>query len=448
MQHWQPLPEVIVSAWRERGQGGERDARVRRLAWQVLASQPVDLSQDIIHYLNCETDPRVLETMAEWSPAATPAPAAFWEEWGKKFATLSSSSHDDGSFLLDPLVTCCLKWRPATPDQIQEMWTMWEQIWTHCPTDRVKDILKLLSNAPFLAPPDSPLLLNLVANEQYKFNYTIRILNLFTRGNWMHEYDITRIFSTVYKVSDPSKREWTEEISSLTGNIFNPLWWEQPAEVMISKATKYDYWKTTACPERQDCLKSFQWICEHSRAQGRGLLPGWNTLRSVLEKRSASPEVELFFFSLVRKWGSPEGWQAWWEMAAAKKNRGRFVIPGGCCGMIRRVYLVERLAAGAASCGEGADGATLRRLFRQLRQQWWRAEDVKLWQWLGELVEKAGVAGEGRGFRQTGSAVLSDRMWPLSSRLPVWEFRPTSGQGSDLQASEFRPVRQASLFPT
>jgi hypothetical protein len=22
-QHWQPLPEVILSAWRERGQGGE-----------------------------------------------------------------------------------------------------------------------------------------------------------------------------------------------------------------------------------------------------------------------------------------------------------------------------------------------------------------------------------------------------------------------------------------
>jgi len=68
-------------------------------------------------------------------------------------------------------------------------------------------------------------------------------------------------------------------------------------------------------------------------------------------------------------------------------------------------------------------------------------------------VEKAGAAGEGPGFQQTGSAVLLDRMWPLSSRLPVWEFRSTSGQVSDsqvsdLQVSEFRPVRQASLFPT
>jgi hypothetical protein len=421
MRYWQPLPEVIVSAWRERGQGGEPDARVRRLAWEVLVSQPVDLSQDIIRHLPCETDRTVLKCMAGWSPAATPVPAAFWEEWGQKFATLSSSSDDDGSFLLNPLVTCCLKWRPATPDQIQEMWMMWEQILRHCPTYRVRDALKLLSNAPFLAPPASPRLLNLVTDERYK------------------SHDTARIFSTVYKVSDPSEGEWREKISSLTGKISDPLWWEQRAEDMLSQATEDYYARTTAYPEGEDCLRSFQWICEQSPAQGRGLLPGWNTLRFVLEKLSASPEVELFFFSLVRKWGSPEGWQAWWEMAAAKENRGRFVIPGGCCGMIRRVYLVERLAADAASCGEQADETTLRRLLRQMKQQWWRAEDVKLWAWLGELVEKAGVAGEGPGFRQTGSAVLSDGIWPLGSGLPAWEFRSTSGQVSD-----FHPAHPCS----
>jgi hypothetical protein len=347
--------------------------------------------------------------MARWSPAATPVPAAFWKGWGQKFATLSS---DDRPFLVVPLVTCCLKWRPAKPDQIQEMWTMWEQIFPHCPTDLVRDTLKLLSNAPFLAPPASPHLLNLVTitNEQYEF------------------YDIVRIFSTVYKVSDPSEGEWMEKISSFTGNISDPLWWEQQAEDMISQATGYNYWwRITDDPEGEDCLKSFQWICEQSLARGRGLLPGWNTLRPVLEGPFASPEVELFFFSLVRKWGSPEGWQAWWEMAAAIENRNHFVIPGGCCGMIRRVYLVETLAAGVASCGEGADGATLRRLFRLLQQQWWRAEDVRLWQWLGELVEKAGAACEGPGFRQTGSAVLSDEIWPLGSGLQAWEFRSTSG---------------------
>jgi len=418
MQHWQPLPEVILSAWRERGQGGEPDERVRRLAWEVLVSQPVDLSQDIIRHLPCETDWIVLWTMARWSPAATPVPAAFWEGWGKKFATLS---HYDCSFLLDPLVTCCLKWRPAKPDQIQEMWTMWEQILRHHPTDEVRDTLKLLSNAPFLAPPASPHLLNLVANEQYKFD------------------DIVR---TVYKVSDPSEGELMEKISSFTGKISNPLWWEQQAEDMIFQAAWYPI--MTAYPEREDCLKSFQWICEQSPAQGRGLLPGWNKLRPVLEELPASPEVELFFFSLVRKWGSPKGWQAWWEMAAAIENRDHcvipggscgmirrvyyhFVIPGGCSGMIRRVYLVEMLAAGVASCGEGADGATLRRLFRLMQQQWWRAEDVKLWQWLDDLVEKAGAAGEGPGLRQTGSAVLSDGIWPLSSGLPAWELRSTSG---------------------
>jgi hypothetical protein len=212
---------------------------------------------------------------------------------------------------------------------------------------------------------------------------------------------------------------------------------------MISQAAKYDYWRTTDYPEREDCLKSFQWICEQSPAQGRGLLPGWNTLRPKLVDGTASPEVELFFFSLVRKWGSPEGWQAWWEMAAAREKKEEncddFVIPGGCCGMIRRVYLVETLATSVASCGEQADETTLRRLFRQMKQQWWRAEDVKLWQWLGELVEKAGVAGEGPGFRQTGSAVLSDRIWPLRSGLPAWEFRSTSGQVSD-----FPPARLAS----
>jgi len=408
MQHWQPLPEVILSAWLERGQGAELNERVRRPAWRVLASQPVDLSQDIIRHLPCETDPEVLETMAGWSPAATPVPAAFWKEWGKKFATLSFSSHYDCSFLLNPLVTCCLEWRPAKPDQIQEMWTMWEQIWTHCPgylSREVKDTLKLLSNAPFLAPPASPRLLNLVTNGQ-------------------HKYDIGRIFSTEYKVFNLSEGGWMEKISSLTGNISNSLWWEQQADDMISQVAA---WGIIAYPERQDCLKSFQWICEHSRARGGGLLPGWNKLRPVLENRSVSPEVELFFFSLVRKWGSPEGWQAWWEMAAARENRGDFVIPGGCSGMIRRVYLVERLAASLSSCGEQADETTLRRLLRLLKQQWWRAEDVKLWQWLGELVEKAGSAGEGRGFRRTGSAVLSDGIWPLSSGLPAWKSRSTSG---------------------
>jgi hypothetical protein len=426
MQDWQPLPEVIVSAWRERGQGGERDARIREIAWGVLASQPVDLSQDIIRHLPGETDRIVLENMARWSPGATPVPAAFWKGWGKKLATLYSSSDDDGSFLLNPLVTCCLKWRPATPEQIQEMWTMWEQVFKHCPGYRFSNILKLmklLSHAPFLAPPASPYLLNLIASEQYKFN------------------DIVETLSTVYEGSDPSEREWTEKIASFTGKISDPLWWEQQAEDMISQVTGYNHRRMTDYPEREDCLRSFQWICEQSPARGKGLLPGWNTLRPVLEDRSFSPEVELFFFSLVRKWDSPEGWQAWWEMAAAMENRDHFVIPGSC--LIRRVYLVERLAAGTASCGEGADETTLRRLFRQLKQQWWRAEDVKLWQWVGELLEKAGVAGEGRGFRQTGSAVLSDGIWPLDSGLPAWKSRSTSGQVSD-----FHPARPASLSLT
>jgi len=365
MQHWQPLPEVIVSAWRERGQGGEPDARVRRLAWEVLVSQPVDLSPDIIRHLPCETDRTVLETMAGWSPAATPVPADFWKEWGQKFATLPSKER---SFLLYPLVTCCLEWRPAKPDQIQEMWTMWEQIFTHCPGYEIRYILELLSNAPFPVPPASPHSLNLVTNEQYKFD---------------------DIVGTVYKVSDPSEGEWTEETSFF---------------------------------------------------RGRGLLPGWNKLRPMLEELSVSPEVELFFFSLVRKWGSPEGWQAWWEMAAAiEENRDRFVIPGGCCGIIRRLYLVERLAASVAFYGEQADETTLRRLFRQLKQQWWRAEDVKLWPWLGELVEKAVAAGEGPGFRRTGSAVLSNRIWPLGSGLPAWKSRSNSGQVSD-----FHPAHPCS----
>jgi hypothetical protein len=417
MQDWQPLPEVILSAWRERGQGGERDATVRRLAWEVLASQPVDLSQDIIRHLPCETNLRVLETMAGWSPAATPVPADFWEEWGQKFPTLSS---EDRPFLVNPLVICCLKWRPATPDQIQEMWTMWEQIVTHCPTDQVEDtlkLLKLLSNAPFLAPPASPRLLNLVAYKRYEFN------------------DIVRIFSTVYKGSAPSEGELMEKISSFTGNISDPLWWEQQAKDMIFRATWY-YYPTaiapidTAYPERENCLRSFRWICKQSPAQGRGLLPGWNTLRPMLEERSVSPEVELFFFSLVRKWGSPEGWQAWWEMAAAREkkeeNRDDFVIPGGCCGMIRRVYLVERLAAGIASCGEQADETTLRRLFRQLKQQWWRAEDVKLWQWLGNMVNKVGAAGKTSPFEWVGAQERSGFNPPSVSsfRQPGWESSP------------------------
>ena len=108
--------------------------------------------------------------------------------------------------------------------------------------------------------------------------------------------------------------------------------------------------------------------------------------------------------------------------------------------MIRRLYLVERLAAGIASCGEQADGTTLWRLSRQLKQQWWQAEDVKLWQWVGELVEKAVAAGEGPGFRQTGSAVLSDGIWPLDSGLPAWELRSTPAQVSDFHpAHPFSP---------
>jgi hypothetical protein len=437
MRGWQPLPEVIVSAWRERGQGKKRDKRVRRFAWRVLASQPVDLSQDIIRHLPGETDPTVLKTMAGWSPAATPVPAAFWEEWGKKFATLSS--HGDCSFLAVPLGTCCLKWRPAKPEQIQEMWTMWEQIFTHCPTYQVRDTLKLLSNAPFLAPPASPRLLNLVTNERYE------------------SHDIGKIFSTVYKVFNPSEGGWMEKISSLAGNISDPLWWEQAAKGMISHATSYDYLRNTAYPQWEDCLKSFQWICEHSPAQGRGLLPGWNTLRPVLEKRSVSPEVELFFFSLVRKWGAPEGWQAWWEMAAArenaaKENRDRFVIPGGCCGMIRRLYLVERLAAGAASCGEQADATTLRRLLRLMKQQWWRAEDVKLWQWLDSMVSKAAAASETSPFEWVGVRERSgfNPLSVSSFRRTGWESWPdaTSLDATSSDATSSGALRAHPFSPS
>jgi len=92
-----------------------------------------------------------------------------------------------------------------------------------------------------------------------------------------------------------------KKTSSFKGKISDPSLWEQQAEDVISQATRYDYWRTTAYPELQDCLKSFQWICEHSPARRQGLLPGWNTLRPVLEDQSFSPEVELFFFSLVRK---------------------------------------------------------------------------------------------------------------------------------------------------
>ena len=428
MQDWQPLPEVILSAWRERGQGGEPDARVRYFAWGVLVSQPVDLSQDIIRHLPCETNLRVLETMARWSPAATPVPAAFWKEWGKKFAALSSSSDDDGSFLLDPLVTCCLKWRPAKPDQIQEMWTMWEQILRHCPTDqvrdRVKDILKLLSNAPFLAPPASTGRLNLVANRQYKF-YN----------------NIGRIF--------PIEGESMEKISSFTGNISDPLWCEEEAGNMISQLIYDHHARMTDYPEEKDCLKGFQWICEHSPARRQGLLPGWNTLRPLLEKRYVSryvsPEVELFFFSLVRKWDSPEGWQAWWEVAAAiEKNYDHFVIPGGCSGMIRRVYLAETLAASLASCAEQADETTLRRLFRQMKQQWWRAEDVKLWQWLESMVNKAAAAGETSLFEWVGARERSglNPSWVLSFRQPVWE---SSSDATSLDATSSDATSSGTL---
>jgi hypothetical protein len=113
--------------------------------------------------------------------------------------------------------------------------------------------------------------------------------------------------------------------------------------------------------------------------------------------------------------------------AAIEKNHDHFVIPGGCSGMIRRLYLVDRLAASLSYYGEQADETTLLRLFRLMQQQWWRAEDVRLWQWLGELVKKAVAAGEGPGLRKTGSAVLSDGIWPLSSGLPAWKSRSTSG---------------------
>ena len=119
-------------------------------------------------------------------------------------------------------------------------------------------------------------------------------------------------------------------------------------------------------------------------------------------------------------------------MAAAIENHDHFVIPGGCYGMIRRVYLVERLAAGTAPCGKGADETTLRRLSRQLKQQWWRAEDVKLWAWLGELVEKAGATGQEPGFRLVSSqaSLSSTGMWPSGTRLPTWEPLPKPGCAS------------------
>jgi len=74
MRGWLPLPEVILSAWREHAQVEEPDQKVRLLAWKVLAHQPIDLSVDIIRHLPSESDPEVLEVMAQCFPASTPVP--------------------------------------------------------------------------------------------------------------------------------------------------------------------------------------------------------------------------------------------------------------------------------------------------------------------------------------------------------------------------------------
>jgi len=128
-------------------------------------------------------------------------------------------------------------------------------------------------------------------------------------------------------------------------------------------------------------------------------------------------------------------------MAAARENRDRFVIPGGCCGMIRRVYLVETLAASVASCGEQADETTLRWLFRQLKQQWWRAEDVKLWQWLESMVNKAAAAGETSPFEWGGARERSgwNPSWVLSFRQPGWESSPDATSSGTLRVHPFSP---------
>jgi len=400
MQKWQPLPEVILQSWRKRAHAGEQDWMARLAAWQLLVTQPIDLTWDLICHLPCERHPRIIEAMSQWVPRpGTSLPKLFWEQWGRKLT--SSDAFHISSSVLKGLEKCCLEWHPADQKETEAMWMMWKKVYMSSFGRRyrqnINEIMVSLRNAPFLAAFPVPAELSALVKKE---DFTV--------------HDASFLHRTLRDRKD---------------FVGHPMWCQRQVEIILSFMATLDDNHHFMFPEALDNLN---WLGEQLSLTGRKMLSAGDgeSFFAPMKKLNLSPELQFRFFALCRKWGTPETLRQWWEIASESQLSRSPVWRYS--GLLRRVFLVETLSTALASCGEHADETTLRRLFRQLKQQWWRAEDVRLWQWLGELVKKAGATGQEPGFRLVSSqaSLSSTGMRPSGARLPTWEPLPKPGCAS------------------
>jgi hypothetical protein len=420
MQKWQPLPEVILSAWRKRAHASEQDWMARLAAWQLLVTQPIDLTWDLICHLPCEGHPVIIKAMSEWVPRpGTSLPKSFWEQWGRKLT--SSDTFHISSSVLEGLKKCCLEWHPVNQKETEAMWMMWKKVcmssFGHRYRQNINKIMVSLLNAPFLADSPVPAELSaLVEKEDFTFHDAFFLHRALRGGKDFVGY---------------------------------PMWCQRQVEIILSFIATLDKSSDLILAQTLDNLN---WLGEQLSLTGQKMLSAGDgeSFFAPMKNPNLSPQLQFRFFALCRKWGTPEMLRQWWEIASESQLSRSPVWRYSR--LLWRVFLVETLSTALASCGEQADETTLRRLFRLMKQQWWRAEDVKLWQWLESMVNKAAAAGETSPFEWVGARERSGFNPPSVSsfRRTGWESWPdaTSLDATSSNATSSGALRAHPFSPS
>jgi len=163
-------------------------------------------------------------------------------------------------------------------------------------------------------------------------------------------------------------------------SITDQAWWEMQAKTAISFIFRII--------NQEDCLYSFHdisgildcltWIYARLPFPRTGQLPDWELLRSALEHPAIPRGVQFDVFALCWKWGSPEAFRGWWEVAA---EHGSSLHPTKDFFIFaRRAYMVQMPGAWTTTLdasGEKIDDTTWHRLLRNFKQQLWLTGDIK-----------------------------------------------------------------------
>jgi len=158
MRCWQLLPEVILSAWLQRG-GGEQDPLIRLSAWRVLVPQPIDLSGDLIRHLPAEFNIGVLMLMADWFPlAGSPLPEGFWGALEQSIISLFRPClqlvcFERSGEICSPVATGRGRRNPGCVVYVEKIHTDCSTWKDWILTDELTGLLSHLSQASWLAAP-------------------------------------------------------------------------------------------------------------------------------------------------------------------------------------------------------------------------------------------------------------------------------------------------------